>query len=68
MSEKNVGWELHHNVTDEEKGDRRGVLGRGQIETLGHPGDLCGRDIVLLSHGQTSARALLEITAGSLCS
>lgn len=56
MSEKDVGRELHQNVADEEKCNRCGVLGRGQIESFGHPGDFCGRDIILLSHNQTSAR------------
>lgn len=49
MSEEDVGRDLHQNITDEENCNRCGVLGRGQVERLGHTGDLRGRDIILLS-------------------
>lgn len=61
MGEEDVGWELHQNIANEEKCNRRGVLGRGQIETLGHPGDLCSSDIVLVSHDQTSVFVMLKL-------
>lgn len=66
MGEKDVGRDLHQNITDEEERDRRGVLGRRQVETLGHPGDLCGRDIVLVSHSQISVCGLLQIAGNIL--
>lgn len=68
MGEEDVGWELHQNIANEEKCNRRGVLGRGQIETLGHPGDLCGSDIVLVSHDQTSVFVMLKLFDSSLSS
>lgn len=66
MGEEDVGWESHQDVANEEKGNRRGVLGRGQIETLGHPGDLCGSDIVLVSNDQTSVCVVLKVVDSSL--
>lgn len=68
MGEEDVGWELHQNIANEEKCNRRGVLGRGQIETLSHPGDLCGSDIVLVSHDQTSVFVMLKLFDSSLSS